>query len=160
MINASFLTQVFPRSCFKFRKISLRGKFNQQNVCNSAKNNNRNLQSVDPVSFHKRDLPDNLISFSSKSGKEIFKESLSLGTMECFFPLSEQFITQSEPSYCALSSLAMVLNSLNHDPQRIWKGVWRWVSEEMLHCETKDDYEQLSCGHSINNVKKHGMSFA
>ena len=122
--------------------------------------NSSSLQPTKPISFHKRDLPDNLVSFSSQEGKEIFKEALSLGTMECYFPLAEQFITQSEPSYCALSSLAMVLNSLNHDPKRIWKGVWRWISEEMLHCETKDGYEHQSCSHSINNVKKHGMSFA
>lgn len=64
-------------------------------------------------------------------------------------------MTQSEPSYCSLSTLAMVLNALNYDPKKIWKGAWRWVSEEMLHCET-----QAVCGHSLEKVQKFGLSFS
>ena len=43
---------------------------------------------------------------------------------ECLFP----FLV------CGLGSLAMVLNSLEMDPGRQWKGVWRWYSEDMLDC--------------------------
>jgi glutathione gamma-glutamylcysteinyltransferase len=75
--------------------------------------------------------------------------------MESYFPLAEQFITQSDPSYCSLSTLAMVLNALNFDPKKIWKGSWRWVSEEMLQCETEG-----ICGHSLERVKKVGLSFS
>ena len=32
--------------------------------------------------------------------------------MECYFGLAAQFRTQDEPSYCGLSTLVMVLNSL------------------------------------------------
>lgn len=74
--------------------------------------------------------------------------------MESFFPLSEQFVTQSEPSFCALTSLAMVMNALNHDPKKTWKGVWRWITEETLQCEFPD-----SCGHSLDKVIKGGMDF-
>ena len=28
----------------------------------------------------------------------------------------------------------MVLNSLQIDPNKMWKGIWRWYSEELLHC--------------------------
>ena len=42
--------------------------------------------------------------------------------------------TQANPAYCGLTSLAMTLNSLNVDPQRVWKGVWRWFDEELLDC--------------------------
>ena len=73
--------------------------------------------------------------------------------MESFFALAEQFVTQSEPSYCALSSLAMVLNALNFDPKKVWKGAWRWVSEETLQCETE------VCGHSLEKVQRRGMDF-
>ena len=59
-------------------------------------------------SFHKRELPSSLVSFSSPEGRKLFKEALAAGTLESFFPLSEQFVTQSEPSFCALSSLSMV----------------------------------------------------
>ena len=79
--------------------------------------------------------------------------------MESYFALSEQFITQSEPAYCSLSSLAMVLNALNYDIGRVWKGSWRWVSEEMLQCETTNDKSHLNCCHSIEKVKSNGMDF-
>lgn len=106
------------------------------------------------LSFHKRVLPSSLISLSSPKGKVLFKEALSFGGMESFFALSEQFVTQSEPSFCALSSLAMVLNALSYDPKRNWKGSWRWVSEEMLQCETMQ-----VCGHSLDKIRVDGMSF-
>jgi glutathione gamma-glutamylcysteinyltransferase len=64
-------------------------------------------------------------------------------------------VTQSEPSYCSLSSLAMVLNALNHDPRKTWKGVWRWVSEESLFCDSK----RVQCGHSQEKIKSGGMNF-
>jgi hypothetical protein len=106
-------------------------------------------------SFHKRVLPANLIAMSSPNGKSMFREALADGHMESFFPLSEQFITQSEPAFCSLSSMAMVLNALNHDPGRIWKGPWRWITEETLQCETQD-----VCGHSLQSVRDKGMSFS
>jgi glutathione gamma-glutamylcysteinyltransferase len=105
-------------------------------------------------SFHKRPLPSNLIALSSPLGKRIFREALDEGGMECYFPLAEQFVTQSEPSFCSVSSLAMVLNALNFDPKRIWKGAWRWVSEEMLNCES-----QAVCGHSLDRIKSDGLNF-
>ena len=109
--------------------------------------------------FHKRPLPPNLIALSSSQGKLLFKEAMELGGMESYFALSEQFITQSEPAYCSLSSLAMVLNALNYDIGRVWKGSWRWVSEEMLQCETTNDKSHLNCCHSIEKVKSNGMDF-
>jgi glutathione gamma-glutamylcysteinyltransferase len=116
--------------------------------------NCRRLSTEIPKSFHKRVLPETLISFSSPAGKQLFREALVSGGMESFFPLSEQFITQSEPSYCSLSSLAMVLNALNFDPKKIWKGPWRWVSEETLQCESK-----AICGHSLERIGRDGMNF-
>eukprot|EP00300_Choanocystis_sp_HF-7_P006693 c14850_g1_i1.p1 GENE.c14850_g1_i1~~c14850_g1_i1.p1 ORF type:complete len:502 (+),score=72.69 c14850_g1_i1:152-1657(+) len=86
------------------------------------------------TSFYMRELPPSLIAFSSSEGKEIFKEALADGTMECYFVLSEQFSTQSEPAFCGLTTLTITLNALGVDPHRIWKGPWRWFSEEMLDC--------------------------
>ena len=104
--------------------------------------------------FHKRPLPANLIPFSSVQGKILFREALDSGGMESYFPLSEQFITQSDPSYCSLSTLAMVLNALKFDPKKTWKGIWRWVSEETLQCDTFN-----VCGHSLDKVRSSGMNF-
>jgi len=56
--------------------------------------------------------------------------------MEAFFPLIEQFHTQADPAFCGLGSLVMVLNALGVDPGRVWRGPWRWFSEELLDCCT------------------------
>lgn len=99
-------------------------------------------------SFYKRHLPDSCISFSSEEGISLFTESLSTGHARSYFPLAEQFRTQDEPAFCGLTTLTMVLNSLAIDPGRIWKGGWRWFSEEMLDC----------C-ESLDAVRKRGISF-
>ncbi|KYQ94006.1 Phytochelatins synthase [Tieghemostelium lacteum] len=100
------------------------------------------------VSFYKRNLPSHLVEFSSDEGKKIFKESLESGYMEGYFSLAEQFVSQSDPAYCGLASLAMVLNSLKIDPKRLWKGPWRWFAEDMLDCCIP-----------IESVKQRGVSF-
>lgn len=69
--------------------------------------------------FYRRSLPETCISFCSKQGQEIFKEALVSGHMECYFKLAAQFRTQDEPAYCGLSTLVMVLNSLEVDPGKL-----------------------------------------
>ena len=113
----------------------------------------RRLCSV-PKSFHKRSLPSSLIAFSSATGKQLFREALDQGGMNAYFALSEQFLTQSEPAYCSLSSLAMVMNALNHDPKKVWKLPWRWVTEETLQCESQE-----ICGHSLKKILANGLHF-
>jgi len=111
------------------------------------------MATIKQKTFHKRVLPGNLVALSSQQGRELFREALALGGMESYFPLAEQFVTQSDPSFCSLSSLAMVLNALNFDPKRVWKGAWRWVSEETLQCALK------ACSNSAENIQKSGMGF-
>lgn len=72
--------------------------------------------------FYKRKLPNCCTSFCSTEGKTIFKEALHSGFMDSFFPLAAQFRTQEEPAYCGLSTLVMVLNTLEVDPKKVWKG--------------------------------------
>ncbi|KAL0732292.1 hypothetical protein Bca4012_008501 [Brassica carinata] len=87
------------------------------------------------ASLYRRFLPTPpAIDFASVEGKKIFNEALQKGTMEGFFRLISYFQTQSEPAYCGLASLSMVLNSLSIDPGRKWKGPWRWFDESMLEC--------------------------
>jgi glutathione gamma-glutamylcysteinyltransferase len=64
----------------------------------------------------------------------MFRAALEHGTMEGWFALAEQFHTQAEPAFCGLGSLVVALNALGVDPQRPWKGSWRWYSEELLDC--------------------------
>ncbi|KAJ8315568.1 hypothetical protein KUTeg_007718 [Tegillarca granosa] len=84
--------------------------------------------------FYRRILPDSCISFASPKGKQLFIESMSSGHMECYFKLSAQFRTQEEPAFCGLTTLVMVLNALEIDPGKVWKGPWRWYHENMLDC--------------------------
>ncbi|XP_010457419.1 PREDICTED: glutathione gamma-glutamylcysteinyltransferase 2 [Camelina sativa] len=87
------------------------------------------------VSLYRRSLTSPpAIDFASVEGKQIFNEALQKGTMEGFFRLISYFQTQSEPAFCGLASLSMVLNALSIDPGRKWKGPWRWFDESMLEC--------------------------
>lgn len=84
-------------------------------------------------SYHRRILPSSLTQLSSPKGKLLFRDSFLSHNAEAYFPLSEQFINQSEPAYCAVASLIMVLNAFGIDPNIRWKGGWRWYgSEEMI----------------------------
>lgn len=99
---------------------------------------NNNLPLPPPLpepkySFHRRIMPSSLIQFSSPDGRQMFQESLASGKGNAFFPLTEQFLNQSEPAYCGVTTLIMVLNAIGIDPNVRWKGGWRWYgSEEMI----------------------------
>jgi len=113
------------------------------------------------TTFYRRPLPDQCIAFSSKEGKSIFRNALSAGYMEGFFHLIEQFHTQAEPAYCGLGTLSMILNALGMDPNRLWKGPWRWYSEELLDCcvpletvqKTGISIEEFQCLARCNGTK-------
>ncbi|XVF72039.1 hypothetical protein PTKIN_Ptkin12aG0089300 [Pterospermum kingtungense] len=99
--------------------------------------------------LYKRVLPSPpAVDFASSEGKQLFIEAIQNGTMEGFYRLISYFQTQSEPAYCGLASLAMVLNSLAIDPGRKWKGPWRWFDESMLDC----------C-EPLEKVKEKGITF-
>lgn len=99
-------------------------------------------------SFFRRPLPSHLVSFTSPEGKVLFKEALEKGTIENYFHLAGNFTTQTETAFCGLGSLAMVLNALEMDPGRTWKGVWRWYSDDML-----------SCCSPLEVIKEKGITF-
>ncbi|KAK4281314.1 hypothetical protein QN277_012827 [Acacia crassicarpa] len=85
--------------------------------------------------LYRRVLPSPpAFEFASPEGKKIFVEALAHGTMEGFFKLISYYQTQSEPAFCGLASLAVVLNALAIDPGRKWKGPWRWFDDSMLDC--------------------------
>ncbi|CCI42660.1 unnamed protein product [Albugo candida] len=90
------------------------------------------------ATLYRRVLPQDCIAFSSTQGRRLFKEAINSESnfMQIYFPLAEQFITQAEPAFCGLATLAMCLNALQIDPGRLWKGTWRWYSEELFDCCT------------------------
>lgn len=98
--------------------------------------------------LYRRALPSPAIEFASSEGKQLFTEALANGNMDGFFKLISYYQTQSEPAFCGLATLAMVLNALGIDPGRKWKGPWRWFDDSMLDC----------C-EPLEKVKVEGISF-
>jgi len=90
--------------------------------------------SATDTSFYRRPLPPTLVPFASDEGRALFREALAEGHMEGWFALAEQFHTQADPAFCGLGTLVVALNALGVDPGRLWKGPWRWYSEELLDC--------------------------
>jgi glutathione gamma-glutamylcysteinyltransferase len=85
-------------------------------------------------SFYRRPLPESCVAFSSPPGRRLFDSALKHHGLKSFFALMEQYSTQSEPAYCGMSTLVVVLNALAVDPRQTWKGPWRWYDERMLNC--------------------------
>ena len=86
-------------------------------------------------SFYRKPLPSPpAVAFASVAGQRLLREALAGSGGALFFKLMEQFSTQSEPAYCGLGTLVVILNALSIDPGRQWKGPWRWFSEELLDC--------------------------
>ena len=106
------------------------------------------------LSVYKRVLPSNLVALNSEEGRRRFRSALIEDlTLESYFPLSEQFLTQSDPAFCGVSTLAMVLNALSIDPSNVrWKGIWRWVDENVLLGPA------AQCCISKEYVKEHGIT--
>lgn len=84
--------------------------------------------------FYRRPLPGHLVPFASAEGRRLFREALAEGHLEGWFALAEQFHTQADPAFCGLGTLVVALNALGIDPGRLWRGPWRWYSEELLDC--------------------------
>jgi glutathione gamma-glutamylcysteinyltransferase len=85
-------------------------------------------------SFYGRKLPEILVDYRSNESKLRVVRCITNGTAVPFLSLSSCFNTQTEPAYCGLSTLAIILNALRIDPQRLWKTPWRWFTEDLLDC--------------------------
>src|SRR5882757_6747560 len=103
--------------------------------------------------LYRRPLPPDAIAFSSSDGRKVFAEALATEGLDGYFPLAEQFHTQSDPAFCGLGALVVALNALGIDPGRLWKGPWRWFAEDLLDCcvpltEVRErglDIDELAC---------------
>src|SRR5689334_8671053 len=111
--------------------------------------------------LYRRPLPSQAIAFSSPEGRQVFTEALATEGLDGYFPLAEQFHTQSDPAFCGLGSLVVALNALAIDPGRLWKGPWRWFAEDLLDCcvplaEVRErglDLDELACLARCNGAK-------
>ena len=101
-----------------------------------------------------RPLPEICIGFSSERGRQLFKEALLAPApnnyFQIYFPLAEQFKTQSDTHFCGLGTLAMSFNALKIDPKRVWKASWRWYSEEQFDC----------CHVPLSVIRTNGTEFS
>lgn len=85
----------------------------------------------EPVySVHRRVLPEILTALSAPQGRQYLQESLVDGMAESYWTLTEQFVNQSDPAYCGVTTLLMILNAMNVDPNSRWKGGWRFYGDE------------------------------
>jgi glutathione gamma-glutamylcysteinyltransferase len=113
--------------------------------------------------LYRRPLPSEAIAFSSPAGRRLFAEALASGGLDGYFPLAEQFHTQSDPAFCGLGSLVVALNALAIDPERLWKGPWRWFAEDLLDCcvplavvrERGLNIDELACLARCNGAEVH-----
>lgn len=125
----------------------LRNGANMTRVGDEARARSKGNEGAPTSSFYMRPLPENLWAFDSKLGKTCFREALSQGTLESYFVLAQQFLTQNEPAFCGVGTLCMILNALRVDPYKTWKGSWRWFEQDML-----------SCCRSSDHIKEHGIT--
>ena len=90
-----------------------------------------------------------LVDYRSKESETRLCRALRTGYAVPYLSLSSCYDAQSEPSYCGVSTLAIILNALRIDPQRQWSpmSTWRWYTVELLDC----------C-YSLEEVKKFGIN--
>jgi glutathione gamma-glutamylcysteinyltransferase len=81
-------------------------------------------------SVHMRVLPKSLIALSSPDGRRYLQDALQANTAESYWALTEQFVNQSDPAFCGVTTLLMVLNAMCVDPQIRWRGGWRYYGSE------------------------------
>jgi glutathione gamma-glutamylcysteinyltransferase len=80
------------------------------------------MEKLKKVSLYKRLMPKIGIPFNSKRSETLLQESLIEGTAASFFPLVDQHQTQSELTFCGVTTMTSVLNALGVDPRNKWKG--------------------------------------
>lgn len=84
------------------------------------------------TSVFKRPLPEHLIAFNSPTGRQLFQTAMAQGTIEPYFALCGNYTHQADVSGCGPATLTMVLNALERDPKRTWKGAWRFWADDMI----------------------------
>ena len=127
----TLLLQPLLLSCFSLAILL----FQSHDATSMSSSSTTTMKSALPRrTFYRRPLPPSCTALSSPQGRQQFESALRHRGCKSYFVLAEQFTTQSEPAYCGITSLVMVLNALAVDPRQLWKGNWRWYHEELLNC--------------------------
>jgi glutathione gamma-glutamylcysteinyltransferase len=105
---------------------------------------------VPAYSVRRRVLPRSLTSLNSPRGQDYLVQALVGKTAASYLPLTLHFANQSDPAFCGITTLLVVLNGMSIDPHTRWKGGWRYFGDE----------ESLlgRCCLSVDHVKAHGIT--
>ena len=88
----------------------------------------------------------------------MFKEAIAAKSLQAYFSLAEQMVYQEDKALRSVACLAVVLNALKHDPQKTWKPIWRWNTEEVLLCnETGPRSLSVDTVRSQGGLRLHEM---
>ena len=82
--------------------------------------------------FYGCQLPKNLLDYRTSESRIRLCRTLQTGHAVPFLTLSSCYNTQSNVAYSGLNTLAIIFNSLQIDPRRKWKSIWRWYTDELL----------------------------
>ena len=124
-------------------------------------NNDDDDHDDEEISCYKKQLSNadpTLIPFNSRKGRQLFGKAFETGLLDgSYWDLGENYSTQSEPSFCALTSLVMALNSLGIDPKRkAWSTKpeipWRWYTENSLLscCDKHKTLSEINLSNGMN----------
>lgn len=97
-------------------------------ACGSSKHETEKQPLPPPLpeptySVHKRVLPSSLTALSSPEGRKYLLETFIENTAESYWALTEQFVNQSDPAFCGITTLLMVRRTNVMCHIRLWK-IW------------------------------------
>ena len=103
----------------------------------------RKMSTGPSESFYGCPLPENLLDYRSSESRIRLCRTLQTGYAAPFLSLSSCYNTQSQLTYCGLSTLSIILNSLQIDPRRRWKTITGWYTDKLLDkCVYKDGQKE------------------
>jgi glutathione gamma-glutamylcysteinyltransferase len=75
---------------------------------------------------------------------------LTKNSAAAYIPLTEHFCNQSDPAFCGITTLQIILNALAVDPMVRWKGGWRYFGDETVLLS--------QCCLSVEMVRRMGVT--
>jgi glutathione gamma-glutamylcysteinyltransferase len=85
---------------------------------------------IPAYSVRRRVLPRDLTRLNSPQGQDYLVHALVGRTAASYVPLTLHFANQSDPAFCGITTLLVVLNAMSIDPHTRWKGGWRYFGDE------------------------------
>ncbi|WP_084484891.1 phytochelatin synthase family protein [Methylosinus sp. LW3] len=103
---------------------------------------------VSPALAERLPLSDNLVDLRSAQGREWFLEAEA---REAYWPLSSEFVTQKNGSFCGVATLAMLLNALDIPAPAGGEGQGSFSQDNLFSEKTEAVVKQ-------ENILRRGMT--